>query len=97
MTFDTVVKVSSMTAEALELWIIQRIARLLSVEQYEISVSEPLSNFGLESIEAFTLSGELSDLLGLKLPSTLAWDFSTIADLAHYLESEKKAQRMGNL
>jgi acyl carrier protein len=47
-------------------------------------------------VEAFTLSGELSDLLGLKLSPTLVWDFPAISDLAQYLAAEKKAASAGN-
>jgi acyl carrier protein len=83
---------SDLSAEAIEDWVIHRIARLLGVQPHEISATEALTDLGLESVEAFTLSGELSDLLGLKLSPTLAWDLPTIADLAQHLEHKKKSQ-----
>ncbi|MEC5160918.1 MULTISPECIES: acyl carrier protein [unclassified Janthinobacterium] len=81
------------TVESIQSWIVERTASLLGVKPSKISVSDRLSDFGLESVEAFTLSGELSDLLNLKLSPTLAWDFSTIADLAEYLAAEEKKSR----
>jgi 8-amino-7-oxononanoate synthase len=84
------------SAEAIQSWIVTRVAQLLGVGANEIQPTDVLSDFGMESVEAFTLSGELSDLLGLKLSPTLVWDFPAISDLAQYLAAEKKAASAGN-
>jgi acyl carrier protein len=86
---DQTLSGSDVTAKTIEDWVIHRIARLLGVQPQEISATEALTDLGLESVEAFTLSGELSDLLGLKLSPTLAWDLPTIRDLAKHLEQQK--------
>jgi acyl carrier protein len=76
--------------DSIQAWIVGRVAQMLGAKSSDIQINDRLSDFGLESVEAFTLSGELSDLLGLKLSPTLAWDFPTIAELAQFLETEKR-------
>ena len=74
--------------DALQAWIVDRLALMLGVKSQDIGVNEPLSDYGLESVEAIALSGELSDLLNRKLAPTLAWDYPTIAALAAFLSTD---------
>jgi acyl carrier protein len=82
------VPASPETFDRIQGWIVSRLARLLGVKPEEIGVDDPLSEYGLESVEAIALSGELSDLLGRQLSPTLTWDYPTIADLARFLSSD---------
>lgn len=76
------------STEEIQAWIVDRLALMLGVKPQDINVNEPLAAYGLESVEAIALSGELSDLLQRKLAPTLAWDYPTIADLAAFLSKE---------
>lgn len=60
----------------------------MSVDKSTIEFTEPLTRYGLDSIDAVTLVGELEDELDLELPSTLFWDYPTIEKSAEYLVSE---------
>jgi acyl carrier protein len=53
-----------------------------------VHVQEPFTNFGLNSIDAVSLSGDLEDYLNRPLPATLLWDFPTIEKLSHHLSAE---------
>mgnify|MGYP000234521534 FL=1 len=44
-----------------------------------------LTQYGLDSISALTIAGELEDMLGLELPATLLWDCPTVNQIADYL------------
>ncbi|MDH0304448.1 MULTISPECIES: acyl carrier protein [unclassified Pseudomonas] len=44
-----------------------------------------LSEYGLDSIVALTIAGDLEDQLRIQLPPTLLWDYPTVDDLAGYL------------
>jgi acyl carrier protein len=87
------VPASPETSERIQGWIVSRLARLLGVKPEEIGVDDPLSDYGLESVEAIALSGELSDLLGRQLSPTLTWDHPTIADLARFLSSDTEKNK----
>jgi acyl carrier protein len=61
------------------------LSRELKMPQSEVKLDIPLTQYGLDSIAALTIAGELEDKFGLELPSTLLWDYPTINDLAKYL------------
>ena len=71
--------------QAVENWLVAQLADQLSLDTKTISVTEPLTRYGLDSIDAVTIVGDLEDWLELELPSTLFWDHPTIAQSAHYL------------
>ena len=74
------------TAEIQE-WLVQTFSKLLGVEPDQIDVNEPLSFLGLESIEAITIAGELTEWLGYEITPTLVWDYQTINEIADFLSS----------
>ena len=76
--------------EAIHAWMVVRLSDELNVAPAEIDVHESLLNYGLNSIVAFTLTGELADLVGRELPATLFWDFPTVEAVGTYLISEIK-------
>ncbi len=65
--------------------IIELLCRELKVPVAAVNPELPLTQYGLDSIAALTIAGELEEGLGLDLPSTLLWDRPTIGDLADYL------------
>lgn len=69
----------------LKAWIVQRIARELSVSAEEIDPSAPMIRYGLESVAAVGISGELEQALGRRLPPTLLLDASNIDELVEDL------------
>jgi acyl carrier protein len=77
----------------IEEWLVTRLAELTRVNPEEVDVEEPFANFGLNSIDAVSLSGDLEDLLGCSLPATLLWDFPTISELSAYLAEEASPAR----
>lgn len=71
--------------EAIQNWLVTQLADQLSLDASTIDVTEPLTRYGLDSIDAVTMVGDLEDWLSLELPSTLFWDYSTIEKSAQYL------------
>jgi acyl carrier protein len=72
-------------AKAVQNWLIAQLTEQLSLNAQTIDVSESLTRYGLDSIDAVTLVGDLEDWLDLELPSTLFWDYPTIEKSAQYL------------
>ena len=69
----------------IESWLIAKIAAKLGLDSRKIDVNEPLINYGLDSVAAVTLSGELADWLERKISPTIVYDYPTIESLASYL------------
>lgn len=74
--------------EAIQSWLIEQLADVLSLDPTTVDVTQPLTRYGLDSIDAVTLVADLEDWLDLELPSTLLWDYPTIAKAATYLVDE---------
>jgi acyl transferase domain-containing protein/acyl-CoA synthetase (AMP-forming)/AMP-acid ligase II/acyl carrier protein len=69
----------------IETWLIAKVAERLGILPEEINIDEPLASYGLSSLAAVGLSGELQEWLGRSLSPTLLYDYSSIASLAQYL------------
>ena len=66
-------------------WIVARVATELKIAPGEIDLNQDLTTFGLDSIAAFTLTGDLAEWLDRDLRATLMWEFPSIQALAEYL------------
>lgn len=71
--------------EAIQDWLVNRLAKSLEIEPHEIDIQKDFSEYGLDSVEAINLSGELESFLGCRLSPTLLWDYQNIDALAQYL------------
>ena len=69
-------------------WLVEQIADVLSLDPKTIDVKQPLTRYGLDSIDAVTLVGDLEDWLDLELPSTLLWDYPSIEKASAYMVEE---------
>jgi len=66
-------------------WLRRWVAEVVGLPLTEVDADRPLEEYGLSSRDAVALAGELEDLLGAELRSTLVWDHPTISQLARYL------------
>ncbi|MFT7431369.1 MAG: acyl-CoA synthetase (AMP-forming)/AMP-acid ligase II/acyl carrier protein [Colwellia sp.] len=82
------VPISSSSANDIATWVMQWIAIRLSVDISKLSATQQLTQIGLDSIDAMTLTHELSKQLGLNLAFEVSWSYPSIEALAHYLEQE---------
>ena len=82
-----------MNYDEIKSWLVSKLAEIRGIDGEEIDVQEPFANFGLNSIDAVSLSGDLEDLLGVTLPATLLWDFPTIEELSTHLVEEAAPAR----
>ncbi|HEY9801605.1 MAG TPA: type I polyketide synthase [Leptolyngbyaceae cyanobacterium] len=77
-------KTKTHTPEAIEDWLISKICEQLPSAE-EIDTQQPLFNYGLSSLAAVSISGELQEWLGREVSPTLLYDYPTIESLARYL------------
>ncbi len=66
-------------------WLVTQLAERLKRSPQEIDVREPFVRYGLDSIGAIGISGDLEQWLGRRLAPTLVYEYPTIAALARYL------------
>lgn len=74
--------------EEIQDWLINRLATWLLLDPEEIDIEQPFASYGLTSITAVTMTGDLEDWLGVELSPTLAYEYPTIAALASRLVVE---------
>src|SRR6266571_5685427 len=77
------------TERGIQDWLVTQLSRVLEVEPQDIDIHEPFTNYGLTSVDAVGLSGDLEEWLGLSLSPTLAYDYPTIETLARHLAGER--------
>jgi 8-amino-7-oxononanoate synthase len=80
---------ASQTA-VLQQWLITKLAERLNIAPEDINIQTELIDYGLNSIEAINLSGELENFLERRLDPTLLWEYPTIEALSRYLVDELK-------
>ena len=56
-------------------WLIDWLARELGIEREKIDASQSFLGYGMDSVQAMTMVGDLEANLEVRLPPTLAWDF----------------------
>jgi acyl carrier protein len=76
---------NDLSTETIQSWLVSRLAAVLEVEPDDIDIREPFARYGLDSIQAVSITGELEEWLGRELPATLVWEYPNIDALATYL------------
>jgi acyl carrier protein len=74
-----------MTAPQIEAWLVKAIARSLRIDPKSIDAQTLFADFGIDSVAAVELSGDLEEWLGKKVAPTVVWDYPSIALLAAHL------------
>jgi acyl-CoA synthetase (AMP-forming)/AMP-acid ligase II/acyl carrier protein len=78
------------TEEAIQSWLLGRMAQYLGINAEEIDVKDPFARYGLDSAVAVSLTGELAGWLGRELEPTLFWEHPSTEVLARHLVNELK-------
>ncbi|MFG2988620.1 SDR family NAD(P)-dependent oxidoreductase [Streptomyces sp. NPDC048257] len=74
----------------LETWLRRRVAELARLGSGDdISIHEPLAAYGLSSIDAVALAGELGALLDRKVSPTVAYEYPTLREILDHLQGRQ--------
>ncbi|MFD0366065.1 acyl carrier protein [Nocardia sp. GCM10030253] len=68
-------------------WFIDTIAGMLAVQRAEIDITVPFAELGLTSKQGVQMSADLSQWLGVRIPTGVVFDYPTIDLMARYLSS----------
>lgn len=73
------------TPERIRTWLVDRVAYYVMLPTHELDPDVSLAEYGLDSVYAFALCGEIEDRLGIPVEPTLLWDVDTITTLTAHL------------
>lgn len=72
------------TEDWMKTWLIAR----AGVKPSEIKLDKPFSDYGLDSMTAVEMSGEIEDWSGTALTPIVAWNYPTVSQLSQYIVDE---------
>lgn len=72
-------------------WLTRRIASALEVPAGEIDIASEFPSFGVDSVTAVAVTGDLEQWLGRTLDPTLLFTYSTIDSLARHLSTAEES------
>ncbi|MGH3168338.1 MAG: acyl carrier protein [Trebonia sp.] len=82
---EIVPAVSEPTAENVRTWLITRIAHYLHESVESIDPGTPFAEFGLDSVCAFTLCGEIEETLAVNVEPAVIWNVENLSDLTDHI------------
>ncbi|MFF4349263.1 acyl carrier protein [Streptomyces sp. NPDC001530] len=72
-------------APDLDLWLTERVAFHLHKTPDEIDPDTPLADYGIDSVAAISICGEIEERYRLAVAPTIAYDFPTVNALTGHL------------
>lgn len=79
----------------LRAWLTGRVAQYLQLPTDEVDTGKPLADYGLDSVYALAICGDIEDHLDVRLDATIVWDHPTVDKLVHYLTEFLDQQAAG--
>ncbi len=85
----------SVNKAELQNWLLDTLQQRLKIPAAQIDLGEPLARYGLDSMTAVAMSGDLASWLNRPLPSTLLYDYPSLNELMDYILGEEVDSRAG--
>jgi 8-amino-7-oxononanoate synthase len=73
------------TEETIRTWLVTNIANVVNMDPGKIDIQQTFDNYGLDSLQAVSLSGDLETWLRMEISPTVVWDYPTVELLAEHL------------
>jgi acyl carrier protein len=71
--------------QQLSSWLVKKLSTLKALNESDIKTDKPIASYGLDSLHAMAIAGELEDMLDVELPSTMLWEYPTIDKITLFL------------
>jgi acyl carrier protein len=78
--------------QSLRAWLIGRVAYYVERAPHEVDPDAKLVGYGLDSVYALSLCGDIEDEYGLEVDPTLAWDYPTVNAIVEVLAGQLSAR-----
>ncbi len=72
-------------------WVADWIARELRIDRQQITADKTFVRYGMDSVHAMMMIGDLEERLARRLSPTLAWDYPNVEALADFLLQDAPA------
>jgi acyl carrier protein len=82
---ETDQKPDAKSPEDVRSWLLARVSHYVDQPVEAIDPESSLAHYGLDSIYAFALCGDIEDTLGVPIEPTLIWDVDTLNALHEHL------------
>jgi acyl carrier protein len=69
-------------------WVVQQVSSYVERPAAEIDPDVPLAEYGMDSVYALGLCGDIEVEFGLDVDPTLAWHYPTASAIAGYLSEQ---------
>jgi acyl-CoA synthetase (AMP-forming)/AMP-acid ligase II/3-oxoacyl-(acyl-carrier-protein) synthase/acyl carrier protein len=76
---------SGKSSREIQTWLTSHVSEKLGILTTAVDIHQPLAHYGLGSLAAVSLAGELEDWLECRLSPTLIYEYPTIAALSQFL------------
>jgi acyl carrier protein len=76
------------TEASIKLWLVQRMAKQLKIDPVDVETDRSFDSYGLDSIVAVQVAGDLEKFLEQRLSPALLFEHRSIDELTRYLASE---------
>jgi len=73
------------SVDSLKSWLINWMTSEMEIDRASIDPTKAFLSYGMDSVQAMTMVGDLEAKLGLRLPPTLAWDYPDIEAMSAHL------------
>ncbi|WKZ47158.1 MAG: amino acid adenylation domain-containing protein [Anaerolineales bacterium] len=80
--------------QTIQSFLLTRVASMLEMDASAIDPRQPFTYYGLGSVQAVSLTGDLESFLNRKLSPTLAWDYPTIESLSNFLANDSQPAKI---
>nr|MDJ0841345.1 beta-ketoacyl synthase N-terminal-like domain-containing protein [Acidobacteriota bacterium] len=81
--------------DELQSWLQQRICTELGLEPDHFDIRVPFNEYGLDSVDVVSISGELESMLNCRLSPTVLYEYPTVAALSAYLADLAEGRATG--
>ncbi|WP_409468104.1 acyl carrier protein [Streptomyces sp. HC307] len=79
-------------APGLEVWLAERVAFHLHRSPDEIDPDTPLADYGIDSVAAISICGEIEERFRIAVSPTIAYDFPTVHAISDHLAERLAAK-----
>lgn len=80
-----------LTQSLIQKWIAEKLTERMQIPADSISLDKDFAEYGIDSLNAVGLVGEIEQWIGHELPATALWDHTSIRKLADFVLKRTKA------
>jgi len=74
--------------QQLSSWLVTKLSAINTMKESEIRLDKPIANYGLDSLHALAIAGELEEMLDIELPLTMLWEYPTIEKISLFISDQ---------